>query len=160
MEYIYIGDIVNTHGIKGEIRILSNFKYKNLVFKPNFKIYIGKEKTQEIISSYRQHKNYDMICLNSYNNINQVLKYKGKPVYINRLDLNVPYLNSDLINFTVYNKNKEIGKLTNVREIKDKEFLVINNKILIPNIDRFVKKIDLNNKKIIIETIKGMLDKD
>ena len=33
MEYIYIGDIVNTHGIKGEVRILSDFKFKSDVFK-------------------------------------------------------------------------------------------------------------------------------
>ena len=33
MEYIYIGKIVNTHGIKGEVRIISDFKYKNEVFK-------------------------------------------------------------------------------------------------------------------------------
>ena len=32
-----IGQIVNTHGIKGEIRILSDFKYKNEIFKENFK---------------------------------------------------------------------------------------------------------------------------
>ena len=32
MEYIKIGKIVNTHGIKGEIRLLSNFKYKEKVF--------------------------------------------------------------------------------------------------------------------------------
>ena len=41
MKYIYIGKIVNTHGLKGEIRILSDFKYKDLIFKDNFKIYIG-----------------------------------------------------------------------------------------------------------------------
>ena len=40
MEYIYVGKIVNTHGIKGEIRILSDFKYKNEIFKENFKLYI------------------------------------------------------------------------------------------------------------------------
>ena len=35
-----IGKYVNTHGIKGEIRILSNFSRKDLIFIPNFKIYI------------------------------------------------------------------------------------------------------------------------
>ena len=43
MEYIVIGKIVNTHGIKGEVRLLSNFKYKEKVFVPKFTIYIGKE---------------------------------------------------------------------------------------------------------------------
>ena len=55
MEYLYIGKIVNTHGIRGEIRILSNFKYKDRVFKKDIPIYIGKEKDREVISSYRHH---------------------------------------------------------------------------------------------------------
>ena len=37
---IYVGKIVNTHGIKGELRILSNFKYKNEIFKINNFLYI------------------------------------------------------------------------------------------------------------------------
>ena len=32
MNYIYIGDIVNTHGIKGEVKIISHFKFKSLVY--------------------------------------------------------------------------------------------------------------------------------
>ena len=33
MNYLYIGKLVNTHGIKGEVRILSNFRHKDKVFK-------------------------------------------------------------------------------------------------------------------------------
>ena len=44
MKFINIGKIVNTHGIKGELRILSDFKYKDKVFKKDFKFYIGKDK--------------------------------------------------------------------------------------------------------------------
>ena len=73
---IYIGKIVNTHGIKGELRILSNFSSKNKVFIPQMPIYIDNQK--EIINSYRHHKMFDMITLKNYNNINEVLKYKGK----------------------------------------------------------------------------------
>ena len=40
MNYIYIGKIVNTHGIKGERRIISDFYEKELIFKKNFKLYI------------------------------------------------------------------------------------------------------------------------
>ena len=61
MEYIYIGKIVNTHGIKGEVRILSKFKYKSRIFCKYFKIYIGKSMNEEVISSYRPHKQFDMI---------------------------------------------------------------------------------------------------
>lgn len=80
--YRYLGKIVNTHGIKGELRLLSNFDKKDLVFQPGFKIYIGEEKQEEIIKTYRHHKNFDMISLNGYSNINEVLKYLKMPVYI------------------------------------------------------------------------------
>ena len=74
MEYIYVGKIVNTHGIKGEIRILSDFKYKNEIFKENFKLYIGTQKQEMIIKSYRKHKMYDMVLFYDINDINEVLK--------------------------------------------------------------------------------------
>ena len=47
-EYIYIGKIVNTHGIKGEIRILSDFEKKDSVFVVGMPIYIGRKKEKEI----------------------------------------------------------------------------------------------------------------
>ena len=37
-DFILIGKIVNTHGIKGEVKILSDFEYKERVFKPNIEI--------------------------------------------------------------------------------------------------------------------------
>ena len=49
-EYVYIGKIVNTHGIKGELRLLSDFKYKDRVFLENRKIYIGEDKIEETIN--------------------------------------------------------------------------------------------------------------
>ena len=89
MEYIYVGKIVNTHGIKGEIRILSDFKYKNEIFKENFKLYIGTQKQEMIIKNYRKHKMYDMVLFYDINDINEVLKYKGQSVYINKDDIKV-----------------------------------------------------------------------
>ena len=87
MEYLHIGKIVNTHGIKGEVRLLSDFKFKNKVFVNDFIIYIGKDKIKEVINSYRPHKQFDMITLKGINNINDVLKYKGSKVYILKEDL-------------------------------------------------------------------------
>lgn len=74
MKMLYIGDLVNTHGIKGEVRIISNFKYKNIIFKPNNDLYINNEKLK--IKTYRKHKNYDMVTFENYNDINDVLKFK------------------------------------------------------------------------------------
>ena len=84
MDYIYIGKIVNTHGIKGELRILSDFEFKEKVFIPGFSFYIGKEKRKEIVKTYRHHKIFEMITMNGYNDIDQVLKYKGDYVFVNK----------------------------------------------------------------------------
>ena len=60
MKFINIGKIVNTHGIKGEVRMLSDFKYKDKVFKKGMKFYIGKDKKEYIVNTYRFHKIFDM----------------------------------------------------------------------------------------------------
>ena len=49
------------------------------------KIYIGKEKTCEVIKTYRHHKIFEMIMMKGYNDIDEVLKYKGELCKIRRI---------------------------------------------------------------------------
>ena len=82
MDKVYIGKIVSTHGIKGELKILSDFPYKNKVFVVDKKIIIDdKEYT---IKSYRVHKNFDMVTLDDYKDINEVLFLLKKKVYFDK----------------------------------------------------------------------------
>ena len=83
---IIVGKYVNTHGIKGEIRILSDFSRKDLIFKPKFKLYINNK--EFIVKSYRKHKKYDMITFEGINSINDIEYLKGNNVYIKRDDIN------------------------------------------------------------------------
>ena len=83
MRFIYIGKVTNTHDLKGEIRILSNFEFKDKIFTKGFKLYVGHLKTEEIIETYRQHKQYDMVKFVGIDNINDVIKYKGASVFVN-----------------------------------------------------------------------------
>lgn len=163
MDFIYIGDLVNTHGIKGEVRIISDFKYKDKVFVPKFKLYIGKKKDELIIKTYRIHKNYDMVTLEGINDINDVLMYKGELVYINRNDLKVDYFNEDLINMEVYDNNQKLGIVKDIKKTNIYDLLVITNgekEFLVPNIDEFIQSVDLKHQKIIINNIKGLIDEN
>lgn len=163
MKYIIIGKIVNTHGIKGELRLLSSFKYKEKVFKKDMKIYIGKKKEEEVIVSYRKHKSFDMICLKGYSNINEVLKYKGLYAFINKEDLVLEldeYLDEDLIDLEVYINNDKKGIVTNIVRYPNNSLIEVTNndkKYLIPNNKNIIESIDLTNKKIIIKDIKGLM---
>ena len=164
MEYIYIGKIVNTHGIKGEIRILSDFKYKDKVFVKGKKIYIGKKYEEYIINSYRYHKIFDMITLSGINNINDVLIYKGKNVYIKRNELVLKdgeYLDTDLIGMNVLVNNKIVGKVTGYLKDKYQDKIVVNKnekEYLVPNVSDIIESINLKTKELCIRDIKGLLD--
>ena len=161
MTLIKIGKIVNTHGIKGELRLLSKFPYKDKVFINNMKIYIDK-KDIEIINTYRKHKNFDMITLKGYSNINEVLKYKGKYAYVDNNDIaldNNKYLDEDLIGLNVIYEDNDKGIITDIeRYDKTVLFNIKGNdkEYLIPYNDNLIDKIDINDKKIYIKDIKGL----
>lgn len=164
MNYLYIGKIVNTHGIRGEVRILSKFKYKSKVFVKDFKIYIGKDKQEEIINSYRPHKQFDMITMNGYDDINEVLKYKGKSVYINRDDLVLndgEYLDEDLIGLSVWMNNEMVGKVVRIQPDRYQDKIVVNKEgkeYLVPYVCDIIKSINLEEGTITFIDIKGLLD--
>lgn len=163
MDFIYLGKIVNTHGIKGEVRILSYVDFKEEVFKKGNKLYIGKNKCLEIINTYRVHKNYDMVTFDGKDNINDVLKYKGLDVYVNKSDINYNgFFDEDLIDLDVYSSDKYIGKIESISYGKKYDFINIrsleNKKFIVPKIDEFIEKVDLENKKIFIKEIKGLFE--
>ena len=162
MKLIKIGKIVNTHGIKGELRLLSKFPYKDKVFVKDMTIYINKD-TKEVINSYRKHKNFDMITLKGYININEVLKYKGKNVYVDSDDIKLDkdkYLDEEIIGLNVIYENNNKGVVTDIERYDKTSLLVIKGEreYLIPYNDNMIDKIDINDKKIYIKNIKGLFD--
>lgn len=159
--YRYLGKIVNTHGIKGEVRIISDIDYKDRVFTKGFNLYIGSKKEKETINTYRVHKNFDMVTFDGISNINDVLKYKGEDVYILKSDIEGITTDEDYIGLDAYT-DKFIGKVTGILKGYN-DILVIENdtkKYMVPKLDNFIKNIDFENKKIIIENIKGLIDED
>ena len=156
MEKILIGKYVSTHGIKGEIRIKSDFKYKDRVFKKDNIILINNQ--EFIITNYRIHKEYDMLSLKGIDNINQILGLKGSLVYTYKEQLNLKeqeYLDSDLINLNIYMSDKLIGKVNNITYINNTKKLYIVNNNYIPF--ELVKKLDIKNKKIEIVEVNGLV---
>ena len=158
MEFINIGKIVNTHGIKGELRILSDFRHKDKVFKVGMKFYVGKEKEEFTVNSYRFHKIFDMVTFKGFNNINDVLYLKGRQVYINKEDLVLDdgevYI-EDLIGYDVIIGEKVLGKVTGVMyNSKANDILKVGD-ILIPYVKDLIIKIEGN--KIYYKEIGGLL---
>lgn len=150
---IKLGKYVNTHGIKGEIRILSDFSRKDLVFKSGFKIYI--KDNEYIIKTYRKHKEYDMVTLEGIENINDILSLKGNFVYIKRSDIE-GFIEEDLFSYKVISNNKEY-KIIDILDNKAHKILVLEGNIMIPYVDEFIEKKDDNNKIIYMKLPNNML---
>ena len=161
MDFIYIGKIVGTHGIKGEIRIISNFDKKEKIFVIDKPVYIGNEKHKEIINSYRKHKNYDMITLKGIYDINEVLKYKGQKIYALRSDLDIEkdYVLDDLLGMKIVSNNEEYGIVEDIFDNNGNILLKIlfDKNYYIPYNKRYIKSVDLKNKSIEVDSVKDLI---
>ena len=159
MDLVYIGKIVNTHGIKGELRIRSDFEKKDLVFKVGNKIIIDKE--EHIIRTYRFHKIFDMITIDEFDNINDVLCYVGKNVYVSRDSLKITendYLLSDLIGLNVIFNDAVYGIVKDYsNDLNPLLSIEYDKNYYIPINSNFIKSVDLKNKKIYVENIEGLI---
>ena len=157
---VYIGKIVSTHGIKGEIRILSDFDYKEKVFIVGNKLII--ENKEYTIKSYRKHKNYDMVTLNDYNNINEVLFLMKKDVYFLKENLNLSsneVLDEDLMTFTVLTNNNKKGIIKEIFYASQTNKIIriqLDKEILIPMNSPMIEKIDKEKKEIYIKLLDNM----
>lgn len=163
MNYIYIGDIVNTHGLKGEVRLISDFKFKDSVFQKGMTFYIGKDHRQEVVATYRTHKNYDMVTFKDKNYIDDVIIYKNEPVYVSRADLAYDgYLDEDLIGLDVYCEDRHLGCVDSILKTNAHDILIVKNgsKHMIPNVDAFIKNVDLENHRLEVNYMKGLLNED
>ena len=156
MTNVKVGKYVKTHGIKGEIKILSDFKYKERAFQKDNHILIGNK--EFIINSYRTQQEYSLITLKGIENINDILPLKGNYVYINRdsLKLNaLEYLDSDLINMKVFSNNEFKGLVSDIVKINAKKKLLVVNSKYVPF--ELIKKVSVHEKKIEIEEVIGLL---
>lgn len=160
MDEVYIGKVVGTHGIKGEIRILSDFQFKEKVFVVGKKLIIdGKE---YVIRSYRKHKNFEMVTLNDYTDINEVLFLMKKQVYVVKSSLELgrdEVLDEELINYTVLTSEGKSGIIKEIflaspnNKILRVEF---DKEVLIPINSPMVKSISKEKKEVLVELLEGM----
>ena len=161
-EYLTVGKIVNTHGIKGEMRVKS---YQELpldkIYQKGKTIYLGEDKDKFIISSHRIHKNLDMITLEGITSINEILKYKGLFLYIKREDLQMDndFILEDLIGFKVKSKNKEYGIMTDYQDNNGNMVIYVKGKknFYIPYISKYIKHINLDSKEIIVDEVEELM---
>lgn len=165
-DYISIGKITNFFGIKGEAKVgYSNINH----IKSAKKVFLLDDESKRTltIEKVRFHKNFAIIKFLEIDDINELLKYKGQRIFIStkeakeQLDKN-EFLIRDLIGCIVYNEsNEKIGEVTDISNNSSTDLLNIKNTIgkidIVPFVDEFFPVVDIENKKIIIKPIEGLL---
>lgn len=157
------GKIVNTHSLKGEVRIYPYCDSAEFICDLDH-LYIDNVKTK--IISARVHKGQALIKFKDINHINQAEPLVGKLVYINKTEIDLDegqYFIEDIKGLDVYdaNTNEFYGKVSNVIETGANDVFEIKNNhktLLVPKINDVIKKIDIENRIILITPLKGLFE--
>jgi 16S rRNA processing protein RimM len=161
-----VGKIVNTHGIKGEMRVVPTTDDPKR-FEKLKEIYIERKETEIYkIESVRYHKNFVLIKLEGVNTINEAELFKNAVLKINRVDSlplkNDEYYISDLYDLEVVTEEgRVLGKLTDIIYTGSNDVYVIKNnetqkELLIPAIKQVIKEVNLQNKIMTVALLPGL----
>jgi len=166
--YLKIGTITKQVGLKGELRIYSTTDFSKERYKVGGIIYLKTNNDYQklTVKTYRKlNRDFDVVSFNEYpdtNSTEKLLKHDLFAIKDNSILKENEYFFSDLLECKVYSmENKEIGKVVEIMEFPAQltlKCLTLENKeFFLPFIEEFIKKIDINNKKITIEVIEGLL---
>lgn len=166
-EYLEIGQIVNTNGLKGMVKV-NPFTDDMMRFEELEDLYIQyKGNLKKVkIEQVRYQKNQVLLKLEGINSIEEAEIYRNCYLKIHRKDARDlekdMYFIADLIGLEVYtNQNELLGKLDDVFSTGSNDVYVVKDQngkqILLPAIKEVIKQIDLKNKKITVELINGLL---
>lgn len=162
-----VGQIVNTFGIKGEVKV-KPFTNDISRFDDLEKVYIKTRKDEKIykVENARYHKNMVLLKLEGINNPEQAEMLRNTFLEIDREDA-IPleegtYFIADLIGLEVYtDEEKMLGKVEDIYNAGANDIYVIKDElgkqILLPGIDEVIKEVDFERNKIIVHLIPGLI---
>lgn len=169
MEWFDVGKIVNTHGIKGEVRVISSTDFPEQRYQKGSILYLfqsGKEPIKLTVSGYRRHKNFDLLMFEGYDNVNLVEAFRDAQLKVsadqqNELDEDEFYYH-EIIGCEVFlEEGEHIGRITEILSPGANDVWVIKpgsgKDVLIPYIESVVKEVNVRDKKVIIHAMEGLL---
>lgn len=166
-DFFRVGVITNTHGIRGEVKVFpTTDDVKRFDYLKEAYIDAGKEKIKVEVSNVRYFKNLVIVKFKGIDNINDIERYKGKDLLVTRenalpLEEGEYYL-ADIIGANVYTEDGILfGSLEDVIETGANLVYSVQHEgkeVLLPVIDDCVKEVNVEEKKVIVHIMKGLLD--
>jgi 16S rRNA processing protein RimM len=170
-KWFNVGKIVNTHGVRGEVRVISKTDFAEERYEPGNKLYIFKEGSNDpievVVDSHRVHKNFDLLTFEGMHSIQDVEQFKGSLLKVDENQLSEldegEYYFHEIIGCHMYtDQGEEIGKIHEILATGANDVWIVKRNggkdLLVPYIEDIVKEINIEEKKVIIIPMEGLLD--
>ena len=160
-DYLNVGKIVNTQGIKGEVRVISKTDFPEERYQKGATLLLFQEKKAPIelvVESHRKHKNFDILSFEGHPNINDVEKYRDGILKVAKD--NLAELGED--EFYYHQTGSELGKIKEILSPGANDVWVVQRPkkkdLLLPYIEGVVTKVDVENQRIDVDIPEGLID--
>ena len=166
-DFLEVGEIVGTHGVRGEMRV--NPWCDSPAFIKKFKkLYLDEKGEKSLdVKSAREHGNVALIVVDGIDTVEKAQAMRSKILYIKRDDAHLQkgnYFIAELIDCTVYDADDEsiiYGVISDVSETGANDVWHIEKEgkeYLIPAIKDVVISVDVEEGKVLIRPLKGIFD--
>lgn len=161
---IEIGQIVNTHGLRGDVKVMPWCDDPEIFHELAYVMIDGVEFD---IQKSSLHKNTVLLKLEGIDHINDAERYRNKVLFVPRKELGeLPegtYYIRDLLGCKVETVDgRQLGEICDIIKTGSNDVYVVEDKakkqVLIPVIDEVIKSVSIDEKQIVIEPLKGLID--
>ncbi|RNA69618.1 ribosome maturation factor RimM [Alteribacter keqinensis] len=169
-DWLNVGKIVNTHGIRGEVRVISRTDFPEERYKPGTELFVKNATNKRepvVIKSHRKHKQFELLTFEGLDNVNDVESFKGSLLQVSKDETpeleEGEFLYSDIIGCSVQTTDGEqIGDIKEILSPGANDVWVVSRRgakdVLIPYIESVVKRVDITEKTVTIELMEGLID--
>lgn len=169
-EILHVGKIVNTHGIRGEVKIVPNTDFADQRFAVGAKLTVLTTPPVAVtIASAREHKGLPLVTFRGYTDINQVLPFKGALLGATGtpdVDLaDDEFMYKDIIGLDVVDTaGATLGTVREIISPGANDVWVVNRPghqdLLLPYLRSVMLKVDLDNHKVTVDVPEGLDPED
>ena len=156
LQFIEAGEIVTTHGIRGEVKVLTWLDSPELLCEFDRCRIGGKDYTME---SVRVQKTCNLVKLSGIDTMEAAQAMRGKVIELYREDIDEDVIfGAELIGVEVYEGDALLGKITDVLDLPASSVYVVSgdHEYMIPAVNQFILSTDLDANRMQVKLIEGM----
>ena len=156
LEFIEAGEIVTTHGVKGEMKVLPWMDGPEILCEFDRCRINGKEFEMDQV---RVQKTCNLVKLQGIDTVEEAQKLRGKALELYREDIDEEVIfAAELIGMEVFSNGEKIGKITEVLSYPGNSVYVVKGQYeyMIPAVSQFILETDMEANTMQVKLLEGM----